>query len=93
MAIVLTAVAVVAGLLLGYVNQVTAEPIAQANAKALSDAIALVVPGFDNEPAANPDTVEVDGVNYVVYKATKGGQFIGAAVESSANGFGGALNV
>ena len=34
MAIVLTAVAVVAGLLLGYVNQVTAEPIAQANAKA-----------------------------------------------------------
>ena len=90
MAIVLTAVAVVAGLLLGYVNQVTAEPIAQANAKALSDAIALVVPGFDNEPAANPDTVEVDGVNY---KATKGGQFIGAAVESSANGFGGALNV
>ena len=68
MAIVLTAVAVVAGLLLGYVNQVTAEPIAQANAKALSDAIALVVPGFDNEPAANPDTVEVDGVNYVVYR-------------------------
>ena len=27
------------------------------------------------------------------YKATKGGEFIGAAVESSANGFGGALSV
>lgn len=93
MVIVLTVVAVVAGLLLGYVNQVTSEPIAQANAKALSDAIALVVPGFDNEPAAHPDTVEVDGVNYVVYKAMKGDKFIGAAVESSANGFGGALNV
>ncbi len=93
MVIVLTIVAVVAGLLLGYVNKLTAEPIAQANAKALSDAIALVVPGFDNEPAANPDTIEVDGVTYKIYKATKGDKFIGAAVESSANGFGGALTV
>ena len=66
MVIVLTVVAVVAGLLLGYVNKLTAEPIAQANAKALSDAIALVVPGFDNEPAANPDTIEVDGVTYKI---------------------------
>ena len=90
---VLTVVAVVAGLLLGYVNKLTAEPIAQANAKTLSDAIALVVPGFDNEPAANPDTIEVDGVTYKIYKATKGDKFIGAAVESSANGFGGALTV
>lgn len=90
---VLTVVAVVAGLLLGYVNKLTAEPIAQANAKALSDAIALVVPGFDNEPAANPDTIEVAGVTYKIYKATKGDKFIGAAVESSANGFGGALTV
>lgn len=93
MVIVLTVVAVVAGLLLGYVNKLTAEPIAQANAKALSDAIALVVPGFDNEPAANPDTIEVDGVTYKIYKATKEDKFIGAAVESSANGFGGALTV
>lgn len=93
MVIVLTVVAVVAGLLLGYVNKLTAEPIAQANAKTLSDAIALVVPGFDNEPAANPDTIEVDGVTYKIYKATKGDKFIGAAVESSANGFGGALTV
>ena len=93
MVIVLSVVAVVAGLLLGYVNKLTAEPIAQANAKALSDAIALVVPGFDNEPAANPDTIEVDGVTYKIYKATKGDKFIGAAVESSANGFGGALTV
>lgn len=93
MVIVLTVVAVVAGLLLGYVNKLTAEPIAQANAKALSDAIALVVPGFDNEPAANPDTIEVAGVTYKIYKAKKGDKFIGAAVESSANGFGGALTV
>ena len=36
MVIVLTGVTVVAGALLGYVNELTKEPIAQANAKALS---------------------------------------------------------
>jgi electron transport complex protein RnfG len=29
----------------------------------------------------------------MIYKATKGGEFIGAAVEASSNGFGGALKV
>ncbi len=93
MALALTGFSVVAGALLGWVNGVTAEPIAQANAKALSEAIALVVPGFDNNPAASPDTVEVNGATYIIYKATKGGQPIGAAVESASNGFGGTLKV
>ena len=89
----LTGFSVVAGALLGWVNDVTAGPIAEASAKTLSDAIALVVPGFDNNPAESPEEVEADGVTYKVYRATKGGEFIGAAVESSANGFGGALSV
>ena len=93
MAIVLTSVSVVAGALLGTINELTKGPIAEANAKALSDAIALVVPGFDNNPAEAPETVELEGASYKVYKATKGGEFIGAAVESTANGFGGALTV
>lgn len=38
MALALTGFSVVAGGLLGWVNDVTAEPIAQANAKTLSDA-------------------------------------------------------
>ena len=93
MVLVLTGVTVIAGALLGYVNEWTKGPIAEANAKALSDAIALVVPGFDNNPAENPESIELNGATYKIYKATKGGEFIGAAVESSANGFGGALNV
>lgn len=93
MALALTGFSVVAGALLGWVNDVTAEPIAQANAKTLSDAIAVVVPGFDNNPAESPEVVEVNGVSYKIYKATKGGKFVGAAVESSSNGFGGALTV
>ena len=78
---------------MGWVNGVTAEPIAQANAKILSDAIAIVVPGFDNNPAEAAETIELDGASYKVYKATKGGEFIGAAVESSSMGFGGDLKV
>ena len=93
MVLVLTGVTVIAGALLGYVNELTKGPIAEANAKALSDAIALVVPGFDNNPADAPESFELNGATYKIYKATKGGKFIGAAVESSANGFGGALNV
>ena len=93
MALALTGFSVLAGGLLGWVNDATAEPIAQANAKALSDAIAVVVPGFDNNPAEAPETVELNGASYKIYKATKGGEPIGAAVEASANGFGGALTV
>ena len=93
MVLVLTGVTIIAGALLGYVNELTKGPIAEANAKALSDAIALVVPGFDNNPAEAPESIELNGATYKIYKATKDGEFIGAAVESSANGFGGALNV
>lgn len=93
MALALTGFSVVAGGILGWVNQVTAEPIAQANAKILSDAIAVVVPGFDNNPAEAPEMVEMEGASYKIYKATKGGEFIGAAVEASSNAFGGTLKV
>ncbi len=89
----LTGFSIVAGGLLGWVNAATAEPIAQANAKALSDAIAVVIPGFDNNPAEEAETVEVEGTTYKIYPATQGGKPIGAAVEASANGFGGPLTV
>lgn len=93
MVIVLTGVTVIAGVLLGFVNQLTQEPIALANAKALSDAIAIVVPGFDNNPAEAPETIELDGATYKIYRAMKGNEFVGAAVESAENAFGGALTV
>lgn len=89
----LTGFSIVAGGLLGWVNAATAEPIAQANAKALSDAIAVVIQGFDNNPAEEAETVEVEGTTYKIYPATQGGKPIGAAVEASANGFGGTLTV
>ena len=52
MLLVLTGVTVISVALLAYVNELTKEPIAKANAKTLSDAVSAVVPGFDNDPIA-----------------------------------------
>ena len=93
MLLVLTGVTAVSVALLAWVNEITKEPIAAANAKTLSDAVSAVVPGFDNDPIADKKMQEVNGVEYAVYPATKGGEFIGAAVEASAIGFGGELKV
>lgn len=93
MVMVLTGFAVFAGGILATINHITTEPIAQANAKALAEAIAKVVPGFNNDPASEVNTVTVDGNAYVVYKAKKDGEPIGVAIESSANGFAGALKI
>ncbi len=93
MLLVLTGVTVVSVALLAYVNELTKEPIAQANAKTLSDAVSAVVPGFDNDPIAEKKIQEVNGVEYAVYPAMKGDEYIGAAVEATAMGFGGELKV
>ena len=93
MLLVLTGVTVISVALLAYVNQLTAAPIAEAEAQALSDAVRAVVPGFDNNPIAEQKIQEVNGVDYAVYPATKGGTYIGAAIEASAMGFGGTLRV
>ena len=93
MLLVLTGVTVISVALLAYVNQLTAEPIAEAEARALSDAVRAVVPGFDNDPIAEQKIQKVNGVDYAVYPATKGGTYIGAAIEASTMGFGGTLRV
>ena len=93
MLLVLTGVTAISVALLAYVNELTKGPIAEANAKALSEAVKAVVPGFDNDPIAEKRLQEVEGVSYAIYPASKEGQFIGAAVEASALGFGGDLKV
>ena len=59
MLLVLTGVTAISVALLAYVNELTKEPIAQANAKTLSDAVSAVVPGFDNDPIAEKKMQEV----------------------------------
>lgn len=84
MAIVLTGVSVIAGGLLGYVNEVTKEPIKQIKEDKLSNAIKAVL-NADQVAVAGVDTLDA---NTIVYTTDKG-----TAVQSVAGGFGGALKV
>ena len=68
MAIVLTSIAVIAGLALGYVNSVTAGPIEQIKAQQLSDGIKAVL-NADEVVVEAPDTLESGAV---VYRTDKG---------------------
>ena len=62
MLLVLTGVTAISVALLAYVNELTKGPIAEANAKTLSDAISIVVPAFDNNPTAEATKETVNGV-------------------------------
>ena len=85
MAIVLTSIAVVAGLALGYVNSITAEPIKQIKAQQLSDGIKAVL-ATDEVQVETSDTLESGAV---LYRTDKG-----VAVQATdPNGFGGKLTV
>jgi electron transport complex, rnfABCDGE type, G subunit len=80
------------------VNELTKGPIAEANAKTLNEALKQVLPEFTNNPVGESDTIfsEKDGkkvVDFIVYPAKKGEEWVGSAVESKAMGFGGELKV
>lgn len=98
MLLVLTGVTAVSVALLAYVNELTKGPIAEANAKALNEALKNVLPPFTNNPVAESDTVfsEKDGkkiVDFILYPAKDGDKQVGTAVEAKSMGFGGELKV
>ena len=97
MVLVLTGVAVIMGGILAYVNHLTEGPIAQQKAKALADGIKSVM-GVDELSVAKTDTVRqnVGGkeLTYIIYQTQDAQKKdLGAAVESTTNGFGGDLKV
>ena len=98
MLLVLTGVTAISVALLAYVNELTKGPIAEANAKTLNKALKQVLPEFTTNPVGESDTIfsEKDGkkvVDFIVYPAKKGEEWVGSAVESKAMGFGGELKV
>ncbi len=86
MALVLTAISLIAGGTLAYVNKVTQGPIAEINAKNLQDGIKKVILGGQAGELKVGEPVEADG--YTLYETDKG-----TAVKAVANGFGGPLEV
>lgn len=97
MLLVLTCVTVVAVGLLAYVNELTKEPIAQANLNTLNNALKVVVPAFTNNPVLEADTamLKIDGkdVPFIIYPAKNGDKQVGTAVVSSSLGFSGDVKV
>lgn len=86
MVLVLTAISLIAGGTLAYINQVTQKPIAEINAKNLQDGIKKVITGDLTAELAVQEPIEADG--YTLYKTDKG-----TAVKAVTNGFGGPLEV
>lgn len=85
MVIVLTSIAVIAGLALGYVNSVTEEPIRLIKQQQLSDGIKAVL-AADELTVESTDTLENGSV---IYRTDKG-----VAVQATdPNGFGGKLTI
>lgn len=86
----LTIISVLMAIALSFVNEKTKEPIAKGKQAKIIKAIAEVLPPFDNEPTK--EVTSIEGEDLVVYKATKGGQWVGSAVKTySLKGFSGKI--
>jgi len=90
MTLTLVVITLVAAGLLGSVFALTKEPIRLAELKKKNEAIAVVVPGFDNEPSQEVERVFLDGDSIYLYTARLGDEVLGTAVETFTNdGFSG----
>lgn len=97
MVIVLVAVAVVSGGLLGWINKMTEEPIKKQDELALANGIKSVM-GVENLTVTANDEIKknIEGKEYtfIIHKVNDAnGAFLGAAIESTTMGFGGDLKV
>ena len=83
--VILTVICAILGLGLSYTNEITKDIIASQNAQKQQDAMKSALPAFSYEQIA-----EIDGC--VIYSATQGDP-VGYVVSSSANGYGGKIEV
>ena len=97
MVIVLVGVAVVIGALLAFVNHLTEGPIAQKAQNTLAVGIKKVMNSSElkvAEPIEEKTVVNGKELIFTIHNCTdKNGKLLGAAVESTTNGFGGNMKV
>ncbi len=95
MVITLLVITVVAGGALGYIYQLTKEPIEMAAIEKQQEAIQVVVPEFDNNPAEEVfELTSESGAKLNAFPAKMGGELVGVAVESVSNkGFAGEVKI
>lgn len=92
MVIVLTSTAAIMGGVLALVHDATAEPVRQAEINAKNEALAMVLPDFNNDPSATQQTVTLENESRPVqiYTGLNGDVVTGIAVESyTSDGFSG----
>lgn len=87
MVISLTSITIVAAAALGAVYMFTQNAIQEQQIAKQTAAVSAVLP--EHERIADPETVN----GLTVYKAYTGDQFVGAAVETQADGFGGVIRL
>lgn len=85
----LTVICLVCSALLGGAYAITKEKIDEAEVNKQNEAIARVVPEFDNIPSEEVFEVELEGKKYAVYPAKLSGEVVGYAINTSATGFSG----
>ena len=91
---VLGLTALLSGALLGFFYDLTADPIAKASARQLSESLAELMPPFSNDPLADAKRIAVEGDTLTLYPCIGEGSLVGAAIESvSHNGFGGDIRL
>ena len=96
MVVVLLAITLVAGLTLGYVNDITLEPKARAKLAKKVEALTSVLPAFDNNPVQGVIRIKSDLAkdSIEIYPARQGDAFAGAAVTgASERGYSGLVKL
>lgn len=95
MVVVLFSISLIASAGVGYVYTLTEGPIAKAAQEKQQAAIRNVMPGkFDNDPAKEKWSKEIDGGTLEFYPAKLNGELIGTAVKTfSNNGFNGYVEI
>ncbi len=92
MVICLFVICLLGSALLGGVYLFTTAPIASAQTQKTNNAIAAVVPKFDNDPGSEKQAITYKEKSYNIYPASKKGKIVGYAVEASTTkGFGGTI--
>jgi electron transport complex protein RnfG len=80
----------VSTLVMAYTAVKTDAPIREALARETADSLKMILPPFDNDPAAEAiDIKSPEGEPVKLYTAKNGGLVVGYAAEASAAGFGG----
>lgn len=94
MVITLLLVSFVSAASLGFIHEITKEPIAIAKAEKKNRAIRAVVPEFNNNPTDEAFTVTTEEGDLLFYPARLDGELVGTAVETfTNNGFSGTIKL